>query len=724
MKPIAHTLLLVVLLSSSTYPQNFGSITGLIVDEKTQDPLIGVNVVVRKTVLGASTDSEGRFAITRIPPGIYSLDVSMMGYRTQTRDRVKVSAGETVHLKITLEETIIAMNPIVVTAGKHPQSLSSSHQAVNVITHSRIVQRQSQRLEETLAPVAGIHFNEENISIRGSSGYSVFNVGSRVLLMIDGVPSLSSDLSAINWEMLPMLDVDRIEVVKGAGSALYGSSAMGGVVNIITRTPSPRGHFQFRTLAGIYDQPHYEDWQWTEKTLHYERADLAYSRKMGPVGFRISLSRHVSTGYMENNDHHKWNASGKWFIPLPKNSHLDLYVAWMEERRGWLIQWLNQNRPLEAPPFNKEDEFHYRTINTYAQFHFPLSAQFGLRARISFLQSKMGSQILGDGSTPYNPKAFEPGKGLGWEIQGDWLPGISHHVTFGNEFRRDVSGSRYFEHHRGYSLSSYLQDEWTIISNLIATLGFRWDRHVLIDEDSNTHFSPKFGLNYRPFRGTVLRTTLGSGFRAATVFERYIKADYSGFNVIPNPELKPERSWFWDIGFSQTFMKENQVELSLFQADYWDMIEPVINFLGTIQFQNYIRARIRGIEFSTESWWWHRRFGLGVALTWIDPKDIHHEKFLPYRPQLTSNFSGTLRLGPATFQAEYRYASLVKEVEINPLDPRVPVKLLFFRAQLRWKNLTLQIAVNNALNYHYTQVERRMGEIRNASLGLIMNLGN
>ena len=235
-------LFIFLVIYAPVHSQNYGTITGFAFDGKSQEPLIGVNVVVQRTVLGASTDRNGRFTIERIPAGTYSLKVSTMGYKTRTVDNVIVRSGKTTHLNISLEETVIALNPIVVTAAKHPQSLSTSHQVVAVIHRSSIARRQSRDLEEALFTVSGVHFNEQNISIRGSSGFSVYNVGSRVLLMIDGVPYLTSDLGAINWETLPLLDVDRIEVVKGAGSALYGSSAMGGVVNILTRTPSPKGH--------------------------------------------------------------------------------------------------------------------------------------------------------------------------------------------------------------------------------------------------------------------------------------------------------------------------------------------------------------------------------------------------------------------------------------------------------------------------------------------------
>jgi outer membrane receptor protein involved in Fe transport len=725
MKPLyivtTFTLLMSFLYTNdpSLYAQSHSSITGHVYDQETGEPLISVNVIIRKTILGASTDQNGNFTIERIPPGTYSLDISMMGYESRMFSDIPVQSGETTHLKIPLRETVLTINPVVVTAEKHPQSLSVSTQAVNVLPLPRIAERQSRNFEEALQTISGVHFNESNISIRGSSGYNVINVGSRVLFMVDGVPVLTSDLGAINWGMLPMLDIDHIEVVKGAGSALYGSSAIGGVVNIITRSPSTKGHLQIRTLAGIYDQPHYPAWRWTDQTLHYERADIAYGRRIGPVSFRMSCSRYVSTGYMENNEIHQWNATGKFVWHFPNHARFDLYTAWMSSKMGWLIQWLNQNRPFEVPPFNKEDELDNNTLTLYSQLYLPFSARFGLKLRISHLVSQMGSQF-----SVNDPSVFKPGQGTGCEIQANWIPFTAHHITIGNEFRWDLSGSKYFGDHKGYTLSPYLQDEWTLFPNLTAIFGFRLDRHVLIDETTDTQYSPKIGLNCRPFKDTVLRASLGKGFRAATVLEKYMKADYSGINVIPNPDLQPERSWFYDIGIRQNFGTNGNVELSFFHTDYWNMIEPVINFLGTIQFQNYIRAQIRGIELSSESWWFRQHLGLAISATWMDPRDIDRDEVLPYRPEFVCNLRGTLKFGPATLQAEYHYASRIEEVEINPLDPRVALKLLHIRGQVHWGLITFQCAVHNALNYHYTQIERRMGEIRNVSLGILIDWGN
>jgi outer membrane receptor protein involved in Fe transport len=714
--------------------QQNGSVSGTVTDDRTGKPVPGANVFLQGTVLGSVTDGDGQFHIDRIPAGEYTLKVSMMGYGTATLPQVPVPSGGSASREIALSQTPIQGNLVIVTASKAPEELAAAHQSVEVLGADRILNRETRKLEEAVATVAGIHFNEENISIRGSSGYSVFNVGSRVLLLVDGISVITSDLGGINWKMLPLLDIDRIEIVKGAGSALYGSNAMGGVVNLITKPPTGRLAVQFRSMYGRYDNPHYSEWKWTDKRLHYERDDLALSRVVGPVGFRLSLSRARSTGYMENNETDLWNAAGKFDIRFSDRSRLDLYLSYMDNQEGGFIQWLSQNEAFKVPSGNRNDKIGYKTVNLYAMYHLALSSRFGIKVRSSFLQTEMANQL-----TANSPGAFRPGQGPGAEIQVDWVPNVLHHSTFGVEFRRDLSGSQYYgdqsdhDHpvvHRfqGYTVSPYAQHVWNLRENVTLTAGGRWDRHVLRngagggDESSENRISPKLGINVRPWTGTSLRATFGGGFRAATVFEKYIRADYSGFNVIPNPGLRSEHSWFGEAGFRQEIGGGTHVEFSAYQTDFWDMIEPVININGTIQFQNYVRARIRGIEGTVESWVWNRRLGFRATASLMNPLDIRRVRVLPYRPKFFADVTGFFNIGPVSFQAEYRYAARVETVMLNPLDPRVPVKLLFLRAETKWRMATLQFAVNNALNYHYAQIERRMGEVRNAMVSLLVDV--
>jgi len=696
--------------------QHHGTMRGKVVENKNDQPIFGVNILIKGTLIGTSTDREGRFEIKDIPPGIYAIFVSHIGYKNKTLDQVTITSGSDIEMNITLKESVVEMNPVIVSATKHPQSLSSSHQAVEVIPHTRINESQYSRLYKSLSTVPGIHFNEQNISIRGSSGYSVFNVGSRILVMIDGIPVNSSDLGAINWDILPVLDIKRIEIVKGAGSALYGSSAMGGVVNIITKEPPGDRQILLRTRAGIYDQPAYKEWEWTDEVLHFEDINASYSSSFGPVDLNLSFSRYLSTGYMENNHMDRWNAALRMKTAFKNKSHLDLYASWANSREGGIIQWLNQNSPFEVPPFNKEDEIEFTTINIALQYSLPLSSTLGLKFRTSFLSSYMSNQL-----TAYNPGAFQPAYGPGAEIQCLWLPNKKNQITCGTEYRADISSTEYFGDHKGYSSALYVQDEIPVIPSIKATLGFRIDKHVLDNESVASQFSPKAGVNVQIFPGTTMRSTAGRGFRAATVFEKFVTADYAGFNIIPNPDLKPERSWFWDIGIIQEFFDNSNFQLSYFYSEYSNMIEPVIDFLGTIQFQNRLQARIQGIEFSEKFFLFSELLGLESTFTLLDPVNVTTGKTLPYRPRFSANCIASLRLKKFLFQAEYKYFSRIEEVEINPLDPRVPGKLLHVRAHYTLGKVIIQAAVTNCFNYHFTYVERRMAEVRKFSLGILFN---
>jgi len=705
-----------LMFSVHLFSQHYGAIKGKVVDSENNQPVFGVNILIKGTLMGTSTDSKGKFEINNIPPGMYTLFISHIGYRNKTLQNITITSGTDTVLNVELKESVLEMNPVVVSATKHPQSLHSTHQAVEVIPHIRIKESQYSRLYRSLDNVPGIHFNEQNISIRGSSGYSVFNVGSRILVMVDGIPVNSPDLGAINWDILPILDIKRIEIVKGAGSALYGSSAMGGVVNIITNEPSGDRQILVRTRAGIYDDPAYEEWEWTDKVLHFEDINASYRSRIGPVDLNFSFSRYVSTGYMENNHMDRWNAAIRMKTEFTNKSHLDVYASWAKSREGGLIQWLNQNSPFEVPPFNKEDEIAFTTVNVALQYSWPLSSTLGLTFRTSFLSAYMSNQL-----TAYNPGAFQPAYGPGAEIQCIWLPNNKNQITCGTEYRADISSTEYFGDHKGYSSSFYLQDEISVFPSVRATLGFRIDRHVLDNESFVSQFSPKAGVNAQVLSGTSIRSTAGKGFRAATVFEKFVKADYAGFNILPNPDLKPESSWFWDIGIIQEFFDNSNVQLSYFYSEYSNMIEPVIDFLGTIQFQNRLQAKIQGIEFAERLFLFSELLGLESTFSLLDPVNVKTGETLPYRPRFTADCIATLRLKNCLLQAEYRYFSKIEEVEINPLDPRVPVKLLNVRAQYTLGKFTVQAALTNCFNYHFTYVERRMAEVRKFSLGILFN---
>ena len=214
-----------------------GIITGTVTEKVTGDALIGVNIQIEGTLLGAASGTDGNFIIKNVPLGTYMLRASMIGFRIVHIPNVSVSSNKTVSIAIQLEKTVINFDPLIVTSSKKQQELDATANSVSVMSAPEIRSRNTLRVDQALEAISGVNFIREQVNIRGSTGFTI-GAANRTLLLVDGVPVMTSDTGEFNWDLLPVLDIDQIEVVKGAGSALWGTAALGGVINIITKSPS------------------------------------------------------------------------------------------------------------------------------------------------------------------------------------------------------------------------------------------------------------------------------------------------------------------------------------------------------------------------------------------------------------------------------------------------------------------------------------------------------
>lgn len=697
-----------------------GKITGVVTELASGRKLAGVNIQIEGTVLGASSDNEGNFVIRNVPTGSYRLQATMIGHRPARITDVRVEAGKTSEVEIKLEETTIDFDPVIVTANKTRKELDLTPNSVSVISAPAIKERSPLRVEKVLEAIPGVNFVREQVNIRGSTGFTI-GAANRTLLLVDGVPVMTSDTGQFNWDLLPVLDVDQIEVVKGAGSALWGTSALGGVINIITKEPTEQGKTQVRLTAGEYSEPRYEEWRWATMPLQFGRIDVSHSRRVGPVGFRFSLGRHISTGYTEVGDFKRFNATGKLTYHFKNGSTWTLYSAYNYSGGGIFVGWDDPQKPFQVKPSNRRSRGEIKMGNFYTKYNWIISPKAALKFRLSYLMSLMGNQFVQ--STDFNPA-----RGLGGEIQGEWLPFSGTEITYGSELKWDTGSTKYFGDHKGYTIGLYCQAENRIRKNLRVTTGLRYDRYQLIDGLSQSLLSPRLGINYKPFESTVLRASAGSGFRAATIAERYLNFESSSVVVEANPELKAETCWSYDLGWRQYLTSNWYVELGAFRNDFDNLIEidlrqSEIQFAKDIRvavrFQNLLAAKIQGLEFTSSGHWWNDRFRLMATATLLDHEDIATGKPLTYRPDLIAYLNPSLHVGSWELHADYRYSSRIKAVKLYQYDDRVPQKVWNFRMIYHLANIDFQLAINNALDYYYTEIERSMGEIRNYTISLI-----
>jgi len=711
-------LFIFFVINTTLYSTEKGKIVGWVTEKSSGLKLAGVNIQLIGTTLGASSDKNGHFVIYNVPVGKYSLLATMISHRSMRIHDVRVQQGKTVQLKFELEQTVIDFDPLIVSANKMQKELDFTANSVSVVSETEIRNRSPLRVDYLLETVPGVNFVRDQVNIRGSTGFTI-GAANRTLLLVDGVPVMASDTGEFNWDLLPVLDIERIEVVKGAGSAMWGTAALGGVINIITKSPTEQGKTLVRVSAGEYDKPRYEEWKWTDKPLQFSRVDISHSRKIGPLGFRISIGRHVSTGYTENDDFRRWNVTGKITYQFRNGSFWTFYSGYNYRDEGIYVGWDDPRYPFQVKPSNRS-RGRIKMANLYTKYNLILSSKAALKFRVSYLMTLMGNQYLQ--STDFNPA-----RGLGAEIQGDLLPLSNLDLTYGCEFKWDTGSTKYFGDHQGYAIGVYFQSEYRIADRLRFTPGLRFDRYKVIDGISQSLLSPRFGINYRPAQSTVIRASTGSGFRAATIAERFLNFENNSVIIEANPNLKAETSWSFDLGVRQYINQNWFFEIDAFRNDFNNLIEidlrqSQIEFAKDIRvavrFQNLLKARIQGIELSSKGHWWHNRFRLQASATILDHENLTTHKPLTYRPKVIAFFNPSISLGDWEFQAEYHYASKIEAVKLFCYDERVPQKVWNFRLVYHFLNYDVQFAVNNAFDYYYTQIERNMAEIRNYSIGI------
>jgi outer membrane receptor for ferrienterochelin and colicins len=722
--PILRLTLICFCLAFAFQPvfAQLATIKGKVAAKSSGEPLVGVNILLQGTTRGVATNLSGEFQFTDVRPGTYGLSCSLVGYHRETRSRIIVHDGETVELRIELTPAPIQGEPIIVTASKHEQSMQDVPVSVSTMDAASIARRNIVTLDDALRYVPGVNLTEWQVNIRGSSGYSR-GAGSRVLLLVDGIPFTTGDTGELNFESLPIGQVERIEVVKGAGSALYGSSALGGVINAITKRIPDQPETRIRAYGGFYSGPAFSSWDWGGGTRFLDGQSFSHSSTFDNVGLLVFGSRAADDGFRQNDYRRRYNGYLKVHCNPSPYDALTTTFSILHQNRGSFLYWKDLPYALVPPDVQQGDIVNSTRFFWSGLYTHTVSSVFLYAVKAMWYHNKWEDTI----DTLTNSSRSDVVRG---ELQATWSPSATNVATFGFEGSTDNVNSDLFGKRSGYGMAVYGQDEFEIIPLLKATIGARFDLQDLDSLESTSQINPKLGLVYRPMEGTTVRASFGRGFRSPTVAEAFTDAAISGLPIIPNPNLKPERSWTYEIGASQIIGSAAWLDLALFQSDFDYLIESGITAQGQGQFQNVTKARIRGIETSTRFAMLDNDLLLDLGYTYVYPKDLTKDDILKYRPRHLFYMNSLAQFGMFSVGVDFRYISRVERIDdelvtlgiVKNGDKRVPIYVTDLRFGLDFSRidfpLTAQLNINNVFHYNYVELIGNIASARNFVLTL------
>ena len=701
-------------------PLSAQNISGYVCSSDGQ-PLAGASILVKEISKGTYTLNNGTFELQNIPTGNYTLEVSYVGYKKRS---VKITVPwNNGLLKLILTEDAITTRQVIVTATKNEEDISSLPVSAMAIYPIEMEKKNRLTLDEELRYIPGINMNLDQISIRGSSGYSK-GAGTRVLTAIDGVPIYTGDTGEIVWEMLPTSNIDRIEIIKGPASSLYGSTAIGGVINIITKEIYDKPVTGFSTYAGIYSDPYYSQWKWSSSPRTFYGIGINHSNTIGRFGYSLSLKKLDNAGYRENDFSKRILGSLKLNYRFDSSNTISGFASYLNMNRGNFLYWKDG-----ADALIPKDEDNGKTVKSDRWFGSIIYKHIFSR----FVSAELKSSIY---NTNFEGIGVEVTTSKSNLVRNELLLhtalSSSFMLTSGVEYAFSSITSNIFSSKNFYSAAVYSQAEYKGIERIILSAGFRYD-YIKLDSVSGAGaLSPKAGINYKISDNLILRASAGAGFRAPTPAEVFTSTGVGGIQIKENPDLTFEKSFSVDAGAVITVNENINFDFSLFYNGYENFIEPVLLKTGYIQFINLPKAKIEGFEINNGNKFIDGLITTKIGYTYLWSRDIENNAPMKYRPRNSVYASVSFSPSPFEFNIDFRYMSRVDRIDDDLTRPpltlipdgeeRVDVYVTDISAGWGFSAgmipVKLYFNCKNLFNYNYVEFIGNLAPIRSYSLSL------
>ena len=498
-----------------------------------------VNIYIQNTKLGTSSNEDGYYQIKNIPSGTYKIVVSSLGYKTKT---TKITFNKNENEKIIQNFSLVSDNSldeIVVSGNLRPVSKSASSVPVDVYSKSFFKKNPTPSIFESLQNVNGVRpqlncnvCNTGDIHINGLEGPYTF-------VLIDGMPIVSGLSTVYGLTGIPQALIQRVEVVKGPASTLYGSEAVGGIINIITKKPSNSPMLFVDSFSSSWEEIN------TDIGFKYN----ASKKIQGLLGINYFNYQNIIDN---NNDNftdltlqNRISIFNKLNIERRNNKLFTVAFRYVyEDRWGGETNW---NKSFRGTDLVYGESIYTSRWETFGTYELPTTENIRLQFSAnghhqdSFYgtDSYKADQLIAFGQLIYNKKIKK---------KHDLLFGIAYRYTTydDNTFATSESDGETNKPSVIHLPGVFLQDEISLTNQHKLLIGARYDYNSL----HGTIFSPRVNYKWNSKNNkNILRFSIGNGFRVANIFTEDHAALSGAREVVFEGELSPEKSWNANVNF-------------------------------------------------------------------------------------------------------------------------------------------------------------------------------
>jgi outer membrane receptor for ferrienterochelin and colicins len=670
------------------------TITGTVRDKGNFKGLESVSVLIKELKKGSISDSLGNFYIKEIPKGAYTFQISSVSYKTISK---KISINTDEHLFFELESDANFLEEFVVSGTMKELSKMDSPVPVDIISPKFLYKNPNSNIFDALQNVNGVR-PQINCNICSTGDIHINGLeGPYTMVLIDGMPIVSSLSTVYGLSGIPNSLIDRVEVIKGPASSLYGSEAIGGLINIITKNTKSAPKFSFDSFLS----------SWGELNLD---AGFSYRGKKASSIVGINAFRYNQVidnnldGFTDLTLQNRISVFNKWNFDRAQNRLSSIAIrGFYEDRWGGQTHWKPINRG--------GDEVYGESIYTnrfelIGAYQIPSKEKIMLRYSYNF-----HDQNSVYGTTPYLAKQQVLFSQLTYDKEfkkHGLLLGIPIKYTYYDDNTSATSLNLENNPDNVFLPGIFIQDEWKLNSQHKLLLGLRYD----YNSKHGNIFTPRLAYQWNSNSGlSTFRYNLGKGFRIVNLFTEDHASLSGAREVVIAGALKPEQSWNNNVNFVQKFIFNSgflSLDASAFYTYFNNQILPDYSTNSSqIIYDNLSgHAVSKGLSLNLDLEFDN---GLSVLLgsTLMDVSKI--EAGIKSRQVLTERFSGTWTLSYQFLRSKIKLdytGNLTGSMllpTLNELDPRPGNSPLFSIQNLQIsrktkKGLEFYGGIKNMLN--------------------------